>query len=82
MSSYLNAFFVGELDYITNNDIRQPNETLHRVITRPDQLPKVKYALENSIDALDALEQYADFKYELKKMDSAGVPGKGGGAYN
>lgn len=78
MSSYLLAFVVSDLEHISNADTKLPNETLHRVWVRPDSLSRAPYALETSINALKALEDYVGFKYELPKVDSAGVPNKGG----
>jgi aminopeptidase N len=81
MSSYLNAFLIGDFKYISNINDKLPDDTLHRIIVRPDSLTKAPYALENSIAALKALETYVNFKYEISKMDSAGVPGKTNGKY-
>jgi aminopeptidase N len=82
MSSYLLAFIVSDLKYISNDATRLEGETLHRVWVRPDSLTKAKYALENSVNALKALEEYVGFKYEIEKVDSAGVPAKSGGEKN
>ena len=82
MSSYLNAFVVSDLQYIDNSETKAENETLHRIIVREDSLDKAPYALENSIAALKALEEYVGYKYELPKVDSAGVPGKSGAMEN
>lgn len=78
MSSYLLAFVVSDLEHISNAGTKLPDETLHRVWVRPDSLSKAPYALENSISILKALEDYVGFKYEMPKVDSAGVPEKGG----
>jgi len=78
MSSYLNAFIVSDLDYISNQEGLGADETIHRVWVRPDSLSKAPYALDNSIAFLKALENYVGFNYELPKMDSVGVPQKGG----
>lgn len=77
MSSYLLAFVVSDLEFIDNEDTRDGG-TLHRVWVRPDSLTKAKYAVEVSDGVLKALEEYVGFKYELPKVDSAGVPNKGG----
>lgn len=82
MSSYLLAFVVSDLGYISNLDTVQPGETIHRVWVRPDSLLKAHYALDNSINVLKALEDYVGFKYELPKVDSAGVPNKSGAMEN
>lgn len=82
MSSYLNAFVISDLEYIDNSETKAENETLHRIIVRDDSLDKAPYALENSIKALQALEEYVGYKYELPTMNSAGVPGKSGAMEN
>ena len=78
MSSYLLAFVVSDLEHISNANTKLPDETLHRIWVRPDSLSKAPFALTNSIGALKALEEYVGFKYELPKVDSAGVPNKSG----
>jgi aminopeptidase N len=82
MSSYLNAFVISDLEFITNEGTKAENEPLHRVWTRPDSLKKAQYALDNSIAALKALEEYTGFTYALEKVDSAGIPGKTGAMEN
>jgi aminopeptidase N len=82
MSSYLLAFIVSDLEAITNEGTKGEGDTLHRVWVRPDSLSKADYALKNSEDVLKALEEYVGFKYELPKVDSAGVPNKGGAMEN
>lgn len=76
MSSYLLAYVVSEFAFITNEDTRLPRETLHRVWTKPDSISKADYALENSIKALQALENYCYFDFALAKVDSAAIPNK------
>lgn len=82
MSSYLLAFVVSDLQFVDNEDTRQPGATLHRVWVRPDSLDKAWYAVEASDLVLQALENYTRFDYELPKVDSAGVPNKGGAMEN
>ena len=82
MSSYLIAFMISDLEFISNEATKADDETLHRIWVRPDYLSKAQYALDNSIGALKALEDYTGFKYEMPKVDSAGVPGKGGAMEN
>lgn len=83
MSSYLLAFAVSDFEYIDNSaTMNQRNETYQRIIIRADSLSKAPYALENSIKTLEALEQYVDYKYEINKLDSIGVPGKTGAMEN
>ena len=82
MSSYLNAFVVSDFTYISNEDTKGPNETLQRIIISEDSIEKADLALESSVAALKALEDYVGFKYELEKLDSIMVPGKGGAMEN
>lgn len=83
MSSYLLAFAVSDFEYLDNFDtMNQRNETYQRIIVRADGVSKAKYALENSIKTLEALEAYVDYKYEINKLDSIGVPNKGGAMEN
>jgi aminopeptidase N len=67
---------ISDLKYIDNSEGLGENETLHRIHVRADSLEKAPYALLNSVAALRALEEYVDFKYEMKSIDSAGAPGK------
>lgn len=83
MSSYLLAFAVSDFEYIDNSaTMAQRNETLQRIIVRADGLSRAQYALQSSIKTLEALEEYVDFKYEISKLDSIGVPGKTGAMEN
>lgn len=82
MSSYLLAFVISDLQSVTNENTKLPDETLHRVWVRPDSVSKAWYALESAEQALKALEDYLDFKFELPKMDSASIPNKGGAMEN
>lgn len=82
MSSYLLAFIVSDLQSISNVDTKLPSETLHRIWVKPNSLGRAQYALENSVKALHALEEYTGFKYEIAKVDSAGVPNKSGAMEN
>ncbi|KAG5680753.1 hypothetical protein PVAND_010240 [Polypedilum vanderplanki] len=82
MSTYLNAFVVSDFAYIDNSEGLQPGETLQRVIVQSDSLEKAQYGLISSIAALKALEEFVGFKYEIDKLDSIMVPGKGGAMEN
>lgn len=82
MSTYLNAFLIADFDYIDNSATKLPNEVYQRIISRSDAVNKTQYALDNSILALNALESYTNFKYEITKMDSAAIPNKGGAMEN
>lgn len=82
MSSYLLAFVVSDLDFISNTDDKLLTDTLHRVWVRPDSLSKAQYGLDSSVKVLKALEEYVGVKFNLSKIDSAGVPNKGGAMEN
>lgn len=82
MSSYLLAFVISDFDHVSNEDDILPGETIHRVWVRPGSKSKAPYALENSARVLKTLEDYVGFPYELPKVDSAGIPNKGGAMEN
>jgi aminopeptidase N len=82
MSSYLNAFVVSEFEFISNEDFKGDDETLVRVIARPDWLDNADYGLKSSIAALKALEKYVGHEYELEKLDSVVIPEKNGAMEN
>lgn len=82
MSSYLLAFVVSDLKHISNEATKSPRSTLHRVWARPDAVDKAQYSLDNSVAALDALEKFVGYIYNLEKVDSAGIPLKGGAMEN
>lgn len=82
MSTYLNAYLVADFEYIDNSATKAPNDTYMRIISRSDSINKTQYALENSEKALKALESYANFDYEITKMDSAAIPNKGNAMEN
>lgn len=82
MSSYLVAFVVSNFNEISNEENKSPRSTLHRVWVRPDSVNNAHYALNNSIAALDALEKFVGYIYNLEKVDSVGIPGKLGAMEN
>lgn len=82
MSSYLLAFVVSELESISNEVGLLEGDTLHRVYVRSDYLHRAPFALENSINALKALEEYVGYDFEMPQINSAGVPNKGGAIEN
>lgn len=82
MSTYLLAFVVSDFEYISNEETKGPDDTLHRIWVRPDSTSKAPFALENSALVLKALEDYIGFDYELSKVDSAAIPNKGGAMEN
>jgi aminopeptidase N len=81
MSTYLLAFLVSDFHYISNEG-QQPEHTLQSIYTRPGLESRAQYGLENSVAMLKKLEQFVDVEFELEKLDSAAVPGKGGGMEN
>ena len=82
MSSYLNAFIISDFTYISNADTKGPNEPLQRIIVSEDSREKAVLALNSSVAALKALEEYVGFKYEMEKLDSVMVPGMDGAMEN
>lgn len=83
MSSYLLAFAISDFEYIDNmQNVVERNETYQRIIVRADSLLKAQYALDNSVQILEELESYVNFEYEINKLDSIGVPNKGGAMEN
>lgn len=79
MSSYLLAFIVSDFDYISNEEIIEGRETLHRIYAREDTVHRAELALKSNGLFLKALEDYANYIYELPKMYSAAVPDFGAG---
>lgn len=79
MSSYLNAFIVSDFQALSNNGT---GKTLQRVWTRPDEVQKAQYGLKNSEKLLETLEEFVNMTYDLEKLDSGAIPGKGGGMEN
>ncbi|KAG5680752.1 hypothetical protein PVAND_010239 [Polypedilum vanderplanki] len=82
MSTYLLAFLVSDFKYLSNENTLEPGQTMQRIWTRPGIEEKAKYGLENSINLLEALEEFVDMKFDLPKLDSGAIPGKGGGMEN
>ncbi len=82
MSTYLNAFLVSDLGYIDNAETKGEDDVYMRIIARTNVLSTVPYALESSEKALKVLEEYANFKYEITKMDSVALPNKGNAMEN
>lgn len=82
MSSYLLAFLVSDFKYLSNEATRQPGEALQRIFTRPGMESRAQYGLQNSVDLLKELEIFANLAFDLPKLDSGAIPGKGGGMEN
>lgn len=77
MSSYLLAFVVSDFESIDN---KPTDGTIQRIFARKADVARAQFALENSDAFLKELEIFADYKYELPKMDSAAIPDFGPGA--
>lgn len=82
MSSYLLAFVVSDLVHVSNEQTKRPEQVLQRIFVRSGEEDKTKYALDMSVKLLEELENYTGTKYDLPKLDSAAVPGKGGAMEN
>lgn len=82
MSSYLNAFLISDFDVLTNADTKTANETLQGIYTRPGEKERAQYGLDNSVKILNVLEKFTNTKFNLPKLDSGAIPGKGGGMEN
>ena len=71
MSTYLVAFFVGELDHIRDNtEIGR----LIRVFTPKGLQEHGKFALNAAVKSLTFFEKYFDVPYPLPKVDLVPVP--------
>jgi aminopeptidase N len=82
VSTYLLAFLVSDFKYLSNADGLQTNQTLQRIWTRPGIESRAQYGLDNSVKLLEELEKFVDMKFDLPKLDSGAIPGKGGGMEN
>lgn len=82
MSSYLNAFLVSDFEQLNNEATRLENEALQGIWTRPGEKEKAHYGLNNSVIILNELEKFVNVKFNLPKLDSGAIPGKGGGMEN
>ncbi|XP_070509763.1 aminopeptidase N-like [Chironomus tepperi] len=82
MSTYLLAFLVSDFTYLSNNDTRIDGEALQSIYTRPGKEMNARYGLENSVKLLNELEKFGGMKFNLPKLDSGAIPGKGGGMEN
>src|SRR5262245_27642904 len=76
MSSYLNVFVAGELDYIES----QVGPTQIRVIATKGKAELGRYALEASAEILKYYNDYFGVPYPLPKLDQIAIPGGFGGA--
>jgi aminopeptidase N len=76
MSSYLNVFVAGELDFIES----QVGPTQIRVIATRRKAELGHYALEASAEILKYYNDYFGVPYPLPKLDQIAIPGGFGGA--
>jgi aminopeptidase N len=76
MSSYLNVFVAGELDFIES----QVGPTQIRVVATKGKAELGRYALEASAEILKYYNDYFGVPYPLPKLDQIAIPGGFGGA--
>ena len=76
MSSYLNVFVAGELDFIES----RVGPTQIRVIATKGKAELGRYALEASAEILKYYNDYFGVPYPLPKLDQIAIPGGFGGA--
>src|SRR5213082_1389469 len=76
MSSYLNVFVAGELDFIES----RVGPTQIRVIATKGKAELGRYALEVSAEILKYYNDYFGVPYPLPKLDQIALPGGFGGA--
>src|SRR5205809_2742434 len=76
MSSYLNVFVAGELDFIE----ARVGPTQIRVIGTTGRAELGRYALEASAEILQCYNDYFGVPYPLPKLDQIAIPGGFGGA--
>src|SRR6059058_1673763 len=76
MSSYLNVFVAGELDFIESRS----GPTQLRVIATKGKAEMGRYALEATAQILNYYNNYFGAAYPLPKLDQIALPGGFGGA--
>jgi aminopeptidase N len=76
MSSYLNVFVAGELDFIES----RAGPTQIRVIATKGKAELGRYALDVSAEILNYYNDYFGLPYPLPKLDQIAIPGGFGGA--
>ena len=76
MSSYLNVFVAGELDFVESRS----GPTQLRVIATKGKAEMGRYALEATAQILQYYNEYFGVAYPLPKLDQIALPGGFGGA--
>jgi aminopeptidase N len=76
MSSYLNVFVAGELDFIESRS----GPTPIRVLATKGKAEMGRYALEATVQILQYYNDYFGLAYPLPKLDQIALPGGFGGA--
>jgi len=76
MSSYLNVFVAGELDFVESRS----GPTHLRVIATKGKAEMGRYALEATAQILQYYNEYFGVAYPLPKLDQIALPGGFGGA--
>ena len=81
MSTYLLAFFVGEVDYIEKFTKRKNGDQIRvRVYSPPLKSSEGAFALDLTCKTLDFFADYFDVDYPLPKMDLIAIPDFAAGA--
>src|SRR4030095_13372334 len=76
MSSYLNVFVAGELDFIESRS----GGTQLRIIATKGKAEMGRYALDATAQILQYYNDYFGVSYPLPKLDQIALPGGFGGA--
>eukprot|EP01102_Stenamoeba_stenopodia_P021921 TRINITY_DN8960_c0_g1_i1.p1 TRINITY_DN8960_c0_g1~~TRINITY_DN8960_c0_g1_i1.p1 ORF type:complete len:824 (-),score=199.95 TRINITY_DN8960_c0_g1_i1:120-2591(-) len=77
MSTYLVAFIVGDLEAVTKKDHRQRPVSVWTVKGKSNF---AKFAVDFTVKAVNAMEDYFDIPYALDKLDLVAIPDFSAGA--